>query len=278
VTRAAGLKSDGVIKTGGEFFADGSVLELVRERTEPEEAKLLHWHGKVLGVVAHVEHAGREYAPAAIDPSLQTVLRLPTRVAPPETTESLFMAVHDLLARHLRQPDTCITAMVCAVFASWMSPALPIASVLWIFSPAGSQKNLALQLLGLLSRRPLRLVGLRHSDIARLPMSLQPTLLLDEPDVRPEMQTLLQSTSHRGARIVTSHGLLEFFRPKMVFSQRLPHATALETGCLKGGLDPDRWTGIARPPRNGRRNFRGISASLSQPSAPEWQHRTPREH
>jgi hypothetical protein len=238
VTRAAGLKNNGVIQTGGEFFADGSVLELLRVQTEPEEVKLLHWHEKVLGVAAHVARAGVKYAPAAIDPNLKKNLRLPTRVAPPETTEKLFTDVHELLARHLGQLDSCTTAMVCAVFASWMSPALSMAPILWIFSPAGSPRNLALQLLSVLVRRPLRLAGLRRTDIAHLPMLLQLTLLLDEPDPRPEMQMILRSSTHRGARMVSGHGLLEFFGPKIVFSHQLPCGTALETDALKAAMIP----------------------------------------
>jgi hypothetical protein len=238
VVRESGVKKDGVIQTSGEFFADGSVLELLRAQTEPEEVKLLHWHEKVLGMAAHVDHAGGKYAPPAIDPNLKKALRLPTRVAPPESTANLFMAVHELLARHLGQPDSCITALVCAVFASWMSPALPMAPIVWIFAPVGSPRNLVLQLLSLLCRRPLRIVGLRRGDIARLPMRLQPTLLLDEPDLRPEMQMILQSSTHRGARIISSHGLLEFFGPKIVCSHELPRGTVLATEVLKATLIP----------------------------------------
>jgi hypothetical protein len=238
VARAAGLQNNGVIQTGGELFADGSVLELFRAQSEPQEVKLLHWNGRVLGVAAHVDHAGVKYAPAAIDPNLRKALRLPTHVPPPETTESLFIAAHDLLARHLGQLDSCITAMVCAVFCSWMSPALSMAPIFWIFSPAGSPRNLALQLLSLLVRHPLRLVGLRRSDIPCLPMSLQLALLLDEPDLRPEMQKLLQSSMHRGTRIVSGHGLLDFFGPKIVFSNKLPRGTALETDALTATLIP----------------------------------------
>jgi hypothetical protein len=172
VTQATSLKNSGVILTGGEFFADGSILEFVRAQFEPEEVNLVHWKGKALEVAAHLEHAGREYALAAIDPTIKNVLRLPTKVAPPETTENLFMAAHDLLTRHLGQLDGCTTAMVCAVFASWMSPALSMSPILWIFSPAGSPRTLAIQLLSLLSHRPLQLVGLRRGDIARLPMPL----------------------------------------------------------------------------------------------------------
>ena len=238
MTRAAGLKNNGVIETCGEFFPDGSVLELVRAQTGPEELKLLHWNGKVLDVAAHVDHAGGKYAPAAIDPNLKKALRLPTRVAPPETTEKLFTDVHDLLTCHLAQLEGCITALACAAFLSWMSPVLPTAPIVWIFSPAGSPRNRALQMLSLLSRHPVQIVGLRRGDIARLPMWLQPTLLLDEPDLRPAMQTILQSSTYRGARTVSSHGLFEFYGPKIVCSHHLPHSAALGTAALKATLIP----------------------------------------
>lgn len=238
MTRAANLKNNGVIQTGGEFFADGSLLELVRAQTEPEEVQLLHWHDKVLDVAAHIDHACGKYAPAAIEPNLKKALRLPTRVAPPETGEKLFTDAHDLLTRHLAQLEGCITALTCAVFLSWMSPVLPMAPVLWIFSPAGSPRNRALQMLSLLSRHPVRIVGLRRGDIARLPMWLQPTLLLDEPDLRAEMQTILQSSTYPGARIASSHGLFEFYGPKIVCSHQLPQSTALATEALKATLIP----------------------------------------
>ena len=64
-------------------------------------------------------------------------------------------------------------------------------------------------------------------------MSPQPALLLDEPDLRAEMQKLLQSSTHRGTRIVSGHGLLDFFGPKIVFSNKLPRGTALETDALR---------------------------------------------
>jgi hypothetical protein len=237
VTRAAGLQNGGVIRTCGEFFADGSVLELVRVPPEPEELKLLHWHGSVLEVAAQVEHAGRKYAPAAIEPSVMKALHLPTRVAPAESARELFDAVHGLLARHLRQLNASITAMTFAVLASWCSPILPMAPILWIFAPTGSPRNLALRMLSLLCRRPLSLVGLKRGDIARLPLSLQATLLLDEPDLRPEMQLILQSSARRDSRIITNHGLLEFYGPKIVCSHKLPRGT-LETEALKAALIP----------------------------------------
>jgi len=119
-----------------------------------------------------------------------------------------------------------------------MSPVLPIAPILLVLAPAGSPKNLVLQMLGILCRRPLRLVGLRRGDMLRLPMPLQPTLLLDEPDLRSEMQTMLLSSAHRGAQIISSRGITEFYGPKIICSRKLPQGTALETDALRIALIP----------------------------------------
>ena len=173
------------------------------------------------------------YEPILVNGAVARAIRFPTRVAPTETTKKLFLAAHELLTRHLGQLESCITGLVCGAFVSWMSPVLPTAPILWIFAPAGSPRDLALQMLSLLSRRPLQLVGLRRGDMLHLPMSLQPTLLLDEPDLRPEMQTLLRSSSHRGARIISTDGLLEFYGPKIIVSDKLPHDTALAGEALK---------------------------------------------
>jgi hypothetical protein len=200
--------------------------------------KLLHWHGSVLEVAAQVEHAGRKYAPAAIEADVMKALHLPTRAAPAETARELFEAVYGLLAGYLGQLEPCITAMTFAIFTSWCSSILPVAPILWIFAPAGSPRNLVLRMLNLLCRRPLLVVGLKRGDIPRLAMSLQPTLLLDEPDLRTEMQTLLQSSTHRGARIISSHGLLEFYGPKIICSHTLPRGAPLETEALKVALIP----------------------------------------
>lgn len=85
---------------------------------------------------------------------------------------------------------------------------------------------------------PLLVIGLKRSDISRFPMLLQPTLVLDEPELRPEMQMLLQASTERGAQIISSHDLLEFYGPKVICSGKLPLGTALETESLRAALIP----------------------------------------
>ena len=231
-------KDNSVISTAGEIFSDGAIIELLRDVANPENLKLVLSQEGALDLNPKVSHAGRAYEPMRLNRSVSKAVRLPTRVAAPETARKLFTAVHSLLSGHLGQLDTCITALVFAIFASWMSPVLPMAPLLWVFASAGSPTNLMLQLMSLLCRRPLRLVGLRRGDILRLPMSLRPTLLLEEPDLRPEMQMILQSSTHRGTGIISSRGLLEFYGPKIICARKLAHGAALETDALRVALIP----------------------------------------
>jgi hypothetical protein len=236
--RDSAAANGSAIETAGEIFCDGTAIELLRDPASPEGFILAHSQQGSLDVKPTLSHAGRVYVPVRVERSILKAVRFPTRVAPSESTKKLFTYVHTLLHRYLAQLDQCITAMVFTIFASWMSPVLPIAPILSIFAPAGSPKNIALQMLGMLCRHPLRLAGFKRGDIPRLPMTLQPTLLLDEPDLRPEMQTLLQSSAHRGTQIISSRGIVEFCGSKIICSRKLPHGTALETDALRIALIP----------------------------------------
>ena len=236
--QATGLKTNSVIYTGGELLGDGSVLELFRAPSEPEDLKLLHWNGSVIEVAAQIDHAGRQYAPAAIEPNVKRALRLPTRVAPPESTRELFTDVHTLLRRHLGQLDSCITGMVFAIFASWVSAVLQMAPILSISAPAGSPRDSVLELLSLLCRRPLRLAGLKRGELLRVPMSFQPTLLLDEPDLQPAMTRVLQAGAHRGSYVLSSDGMRDLFGPKILCSRKPLLGTEIEADVLRVALIP----------------------------------------
>jgi len=232
-----GHKNIDVIQTAGEIFSDKTVIELIRDPVNAE-LKLVHCRQGIFALKPEVAHDGRIYRPLRPDRNLSSCVRFPTRIGPAERAEELFRTVCCLLTTHLGQLDSCVTAIVCGIFSSWFWPVLPMAPLLWIFAPAGSPKDLAMRLLGLLCRRPLRLVGVRRGDLLRAPMSLQPTLSLDEPDLNLQMPTLLEASCYRGALIPRSQGMLELFGPKVIFSRTIPIGTPLETNALRAALVP----------------------------------------
>ena len=225
-----------VIQTTGHLFPDGTIVELVRNSNQG--TGLLRWKDEKFEMADRLEYSGTTYAPAPIAPSIVRALRLPTRVGPPEKTEVLFKDLHTFLTSRSGQLDSCVTPLVFAVFASWLSPVLSGAPILSIFAPSGSPKSRILQLLRMVCRRPLCIVGLTRSDMRRLPWSLGPTLLLDEPDSKFAMQAILRASSKRGMHVAAGDGIVDPFGPKIIVSSGPLYDESLEGDVLRVALTP----------------------------------------
>lgn len=225
-------ESRSAFPTAGEVFSDGTVIGLLRDQGCPRKLTLVRYHDGILDTKSEMPFAERVYAPVSLDPSVAKAIRFPSRVAPPETTTSLFTDAYEFLNSHLGQLDQCTTAMVFAIFATWLTPVLPAAPILSIFVPPGGPKKQVLQVLNLMCRRSLRLVGLNRTHLSRVPMFFQPTLLLDEPD--PKLQSILSASAERGAYISQAQGVVEFFGPKIIVSRKMP----LESDALRAALIP----------------------------------------
>jgi hypothetical protein len=226
-----------VVRTNGQICPDGSVIELMRN-VNNQGTVLVHWKNEHFETADRVEHSGAIYSAAPIAPSIARAVRLPARIGPPETTETLFADLHAFFTSRSGQLDSCVTPLIFAVFASWLSPVLPIAPILSIFAPSGSPKTRILQLLRMVCRRPLCIVGLTRSDIRRLPWFLGPTLLLDEPDSKSAMQTILRASSERGMHVAAGDGFVDPFGPKIIVSSMPLYDASLEADVLRVALTP----------------------------------------
>jgi hypothetical protein len=225
-----------VVQTTGHLFADGTLIELVRN--SDQGTGLLRWKNEKFEMADRVEYLGTAYAAAPIAPSIVRALRLPTRVGPPEKTEVLFKDLHTFLTSRSGQLDSFVTPLVFTVFASWLSPVLPIAPIVSIFAPPGSPKTRMLQLLRIACRRPLCIVALTRSDMLRLPWSLGPTLLLDEPDLTSAMQTILRASSQRNMHVAAGHGIVDLFGPKIIVTSKPSYQALLDRDVLRVALMP----------------------------------------
>jgi hypothetical protein len=225
-----------LVQTTGHLFADGTLIELVRN--SDQGTGLLRWKNEKFEMADRVEYLGTAYAAAPIAPSIVRALRLPTRVGPPEKTEVLFKDLHTFLTSRSGQLDSFVTPLVFTVFASWLSPVLPIAPIVSIFAPPGSPKTRMMQLLRIACRRPLCIVALTRSDMLRLPWSLGPTLLLDEPDLTSAMQTILRASSQRNIHVAAGHGIVDLFGPKIIVTSKPSYQALLDGDVLRVALMP----------------------------------------
>jgi hypothetical protein len=226
-----------IVQTSGHCGPDGTAIELMRKAND-RSAVLLRWKDENFEIAERVSYLGTTYAVPPIAPGILRALRLPARIGPPETTETLFADLHAFFTSRSGQLDSCVTPLVFAVFASWLSPVLSIAPILSIFAPSGSPKTRILQLLRMVCRRPLCIVGLTRSDFRRLPWSLGPTLLLDEPDSTSAMQAILRASSERGVHVATGEGFVDPFGPKIMVSSTPLYDASLEGNVLRVALIP----------------------------------------
>jgi hypothetical protein len=224
--------------TAGEVFPDGTAIELLRDPVGSEKLTLAHFRDGILDIKPTLTYANRVFAPMPVDASVTAAVRIPTHVAPPESTKQLYDDVYAVINSHLEQVDSCVTAMVFAAFASWLSPVLPMAPILSIFAHPGSPKNVVLQLLRLLCRRTLCVAGVRRSNLFRIPMELRPTLLLDEPELQDTMQNVLHASAHRGAYFPSNGGVRELYGPKIIVTSKPTHGLMTDTDVLRVALIP----------------------------------------
>ena len=225
-----------IIPTNGHICPDGTVIELMRSSNQG--TVLLRWKDEKFEMADHVEYSGTTYTAAPIAPNTVRAMRLPARIGPPETVDVLFRDLHSFLTNRSGQLDSFVIPLVFAVFASWLSPVLPIAPIVSIFAPSGSPKTRILQLLSMVCRHPLRLVGLTRRDLLRLPWSLAPTLLLDEPDSKPSVQTILRASSQRGMNVAAGDGIVDLFGPKIIISSKPLSETSLYGEVVQLALIP----------------------------------------
>jgi hypothetical protein len=216
------------VATAGCTFRDGTTLELIRDPKLPETLNLLTWNGRVIAAGAEAQHGGQRYVPICLNPTVLKAVQFPTQPAPKESTEKLFSDTHELLAKHLDQPEPCTDSLVFCVFCSWLLEALPMVPLVWVNYSPGSPWRAAMHLLCLLCRRSLPLMGVGRAEIRSLPMALNPTLILHEPDMKPAMQRILIGSTHRGANISGGGKIVDLFGAKIVLSQSLPTTTGVE--------------------------------------------------
>ena len=237
-TQGDGSEEKPLIPTAGEIFPDGVALELIRDQSDPKHLRVLAWQGKILEEGLRLSHHGRLYEALHVEPSVASAMCVPSSVAPPETTRTLFDALQGLLTSSLAQSEPTITLLTAGAFATWFPEVLPMAPLVYVVAPTESLKIALLQILRLVCRRTLPLVGINRGTFRSLPMELQPTLLLDEPDLCPAMLKLLQSSCYRGAFIPSGRGLVNPFGPKIIFSRAFPRSLSPTSPVLRIVLIP----------------------------------------
>jgi len=152
-----------VIRTFGEVFPDGSVIELVAS-ANGDQLNLLCWNGESIVIAQQIEHGGRIYQAEELPPSIMRATRLPREPVGYGTIQQLFTELRDAFEEHLGFARPSAELCTFWVLTTWFSDCLSTPPTLWA---KGADIDLAMAFLGLLhclSRRAIRLTGVTGLD------------------------------------------------------------------------------------------------------------------
>ncbi len=222
--------------TAGEVFADGSMLELVRDSLDPARTALLHRVGDDVTVAHQIAHGGRRYIPISLDPALLRQLRLPIKDLPHGPIPQLVDQISRILMQtsELSEDD----AFMAAVFAvaSFFSDCLPTTLCLWLQGIANTEAKALLRVLSWFCWHPLLLVD--DGGIGQLPEHLTTTRLVYAPRPSAKLQKLVSNCLASGFGVFHSGSFRESCGAIVIYSGATDVGGACDDTCLRIPVAP----------------------------------------
>jgi len=234
------------IITAGEIFADGTMIELVSGSSGLDKPDFLRWNGKKATVGTHIKHGGRTYEVPELDPSLYRATRFPSRCDDYDSARDLFAAMVDLFKHHLDLPERESSLLTCFSISTWLADRLPSAPSLAISGPNQESGIDVLRLLSCVCRHPLMLAEVTPVGFRSLCQQLSLTLLLDQQELKPNMQRLFRASSYRGLHVPGNRGsVIDLCGPKAIFCGNDAAVDTLGGGVIHISVTPSQLQSFA---------------------------------
>ncbi len=234
------------IITAGEIFADGTMIELVSGSSGLDKPDFLRWNGKKATVGTHIKHGGRTYEVPELDPSLYRATRFPSRCDDYDSARDLFAAIVDLFKHHLDLPERESSLLACFSISTWLADRLPTAPNLAISGPDQELGIDVLRLLSCVCRHPLMLAEVSPVGFRSLRPQLSFTLLLDQQELKPNMQRLFRASSYRGLHVPGNRGsVVDLYGPKAIFCGNDAAVDTLGGGVIHISVTPSQLQSFA---------------------------------
>jgi hypothetical protein len=245
------------IATAGEVFSDGTILELVRDRSDPTQSTLLRWDGANATIARRVEQDGRVYLPISADPKIFEGLRLPSGIAPYGSTQDLFTEVTSVFTAYCDLPATYAELTGASVLSTFFADCLPLAPCVCILGNARSEATRLLRILGCLCRHPVLTTDPDVSALGSLVVRLRPTLILYRAQLTPVLR-LMRASQRPDFRALRNGEPVNLFCAKAIY--------------LEQGVPPD-WVGdvVEIPIAPARRKLPAWNAEIEQDFAEKLQ-------
>jgi hypothetical protein len=204
------------IKTFGEVFTDGSFLEVARDPADHDALQLMFFDGETARIAPRVEHRRRVYFARDVAPSIVRELYLPSEVQPIDSVLQLFVCLVQLIQRFSGLPDNSARLVARIVLATWVVGAFPSAPSVLLVGPDSRELTQLFHLLKGLCRRALLLTEVNAGALHSLPMEMDLTLLIDQPELSEPAQRILNATRTRDKKVPHRGNLWRPFSSKVI--------------------------------------------------------------
>ena len=231
------------VRTFGEIFADGSVLELVTPAVG-DQPDLVFWDGAKIAISSEIEHRGKFYRAETLHPTILRATRFPREPVGYGgfgTIRQLFAELATTFEKFLAFSRSESERATFWVLTTWFCDCLSSPPSLWISGADLGRAAGLFALMHCLCRRPLRVAGITRGGFLSLPSSFRPTLLVNQPTLSAGIQSLWSDSNFHGFCVPGSRGIVhDVTSSKAIFMGMAGAATSPSAGHLHVALFPDR--------------------------------------
>jgi hypothetical protein len=198
------------IETGGDIFANGVMLDLVRDEAD-DEIKLLRSHGPNITISPRFEVDGILFVPPTLDDDLMHAMNLPSDAADYVSTVALFDDLRRFFREHPGLSEESVSKAAFWVLATWF-PEYTV-PVLLVSATGLSELRLLMHLLWCACRRSICIGDITCGGLWSLPLWLHPTLVVDQLKPTKELLRVVRVMSRSGVRVPRNGRLLDVYCP-----------------------------------------------------------------
>lgn len=253
VTRTS--ENSSLIETGGEIFANGMMLELVRDAAG-DEIKLLRSHGPNITISARFDVDGILFVPPTLDDDLLHAINLPSNAADYVSTAALFDDLRRLFRQHPGLSAESVSKAAFCVLATWFPEYT--APPLLVSATGLSESRLLMDLLRCACRRSICISDITCGGLWSLPLWVHPTVIMDQPKPTKELLRVVRAMSRSGVRVPRKGRLLDVYCPIVLCTEN----PVSDSWLVQNGIQIEIMPTSARFPRIPPQTLQEISRNL----------------
>ena len=189
-------KSPKKIATAGEVFADGSLIELVRDTVDPGRINLLKWNGVTATIKREFSFSARTYIPISFDSSILASMSLPVAPTGYGSAREIFNEVAHVFITFCGLPQRYADLSASFVLSTWFADCSVTSPRLCAVGSSGNGVVQFLRVLGSLCRHGILIANARDSELIEIVTKTKPTVILYDREFRNGIRGFLLASEH----------------------------------------------------------------------------------